>query len=66
MVTAVARLVCSEVAQGSSACSDAVCYADDTTVLMRVPIGGRKKCGKLLNSNLERILNLAKQWLLEF
>ena len=43
-----------------------LCYADDTTILMRVPTGGRKTCATLLNSDLERILTFGKKWLLEF
>ena len=43
-----------------------LCYADDTTILMRVPTGGRKTCATMLNSDLERILNFGKKWLLEF
>ena len=41
-------------------------YADDTTILMRVLTGGRKTCAAMLNSDLERILNFGKKWLLEF
>ena len=43
-----------------------LCYADDTTIMMRVPTGGRKTCAALLNSDLERMLNFGKKWLLEF
>ena len=62
------RHVCLEVAQGSSACSDAIyaLHMHDTTILMRVPTGGRKTCATLLNSELERILTFGKKWLLEF
>ena len=43
-----------------------LCYADDTTILVKVSTGGRKTCATILNSNLERILNFGKKWLLEF
>lgn len=34
--------------------------------MMRVPTGGRKTRATLLNSDLERIHNFGKKWLLEF
>ena len=37
-----------------------LCYADDTTILMRVPTGGRKSCAAMLNSDLKRIHNFGK------
>ena len=43
-----------------------LCYADDTTLLMRIPTGHRDVCAALLNSDLERLLNYGKSWLLEF
>ena len=43
-----------------------LCYADDTTILMRIPTGGRTKCATMLNSDLERILYCGKKWLLKF
>ena len=41
-------------------------YADDTTILMRVPTGGKMMCATMLNSDLERIMKFGKKWLLEF
>ena len=41
-------------------------YADDTTILVRVPTGGRMTCAALLNSDLQRITKFGKKWLLEF
>ena len=43
-----------------------LCYADDTTILMRVLTGGRKTCAALLNSDLERDMTFGKKWLLVF
>ena len=43
-----------------------LCYADDTTLLKRVPTGYREVCAALLNSDLERLLNYGRRWLLEF
>ena len=43
-----------------------LCYADDTTLLMRIPTGHREMCAALLNSDLESPLNYGKSWLLEF
>ena len=65
MVTVVVWLVCSEVAQGGSAHSDAMLCRWHNH-LMRVPTGGRKTCATMLHSDLERILNFGKKWLLKF
>ena len=43
-----------------------LCYADNTTLLMRIPTGHREICAVLLNSDLESLLNYGKSWLLEF
>ena len=43
-----------------------LCYADDVTLVMRIPTGERETSAALLNSDIERILKFGKKWLLEF
>ena len=43
-----------------------LCYADDVTLVMQIPTGGRETSAALLNSDIERILKFGKKWLLEF
>ena len=43
-----------------------LCYADDITLIMRIPTGKRETSAALLNSDIERILYFGKKWLLEF
>ena len=42
-----------------------LCYADDTTILMRVSTDVRQRCAMLLHSDLEKMLTFGKECLLE-
>ena len=43
-----------------------LCYADDVTLVMRIPTGERETSAALLKSDIERILDFGKKWLLQF
>ena len=38
-----------------------LCYADDVTLLMRIPTGERETNAALLNSDIERMLDFSKK-----